>query len=230
MPRYGRKKTITRRFKKAARRRTTRKNTAGRITQWPARRQRPIRSWPDSIRVKLCYSVVLSLGGNISIYNIFRGNSIYDPEYAAGGGTPQGYTQWAALYSKYKVNGSSIRVQPVVANATNLAAACSWSVAPVLSAASHYAETLSMFPYAKSRIQQNVYTGARGVSSYMSTRKICGQSTSDSDFESATGTNPSKEWYWNLAFTAIDGATSLDFYALVTLTYYATFSNRLTPV
>ena len=35
----------------------------------------------------------------------FRMNSIYDPQYAAGGSQPAGYTQYSGLYDKYCVFG-----------------------------------------------------------------------------------------------------------------------------
>lgn len=229
--RYRRKARPAARRKASTTRPRRRRTVAkGRITQWPGRAQKAIRSWPDAIRVKLVYSFVLDVSGTPSVYKIIRGNSLYDPDYSVGGGQPQGFAQWSGLYSKYKVSGSSIRVQPVVANASNLAAASAWTIAPVLNDSPHYAETLSMFPYARNKVQQNVYTGSKGMSSYISTRKICGHSTADSDFEASTSSNPAKEWYWNFAFTAVDGATNLDFFAVVTVTYYATMFNRLTPV
>lgn len=229
--RYRRKtRPVYRRKASAARPRRGRQAAKGRITTWPSRVQRPIKSWPDSVRVKLQYSFIQSVTGGISVYKILRGNSLYDPDHATGGGQPQGFAQWSSLYSRYKVHGSAIRVQPIVANSTNLAGACSWAIAPVLDTGSHYAETLSMFPYSRTKIQHNVYTGSKGMSSYMTTRKICGQRTSDADFESSTSTNPAHEWYWQVAFTAADGSTSLDFMAHISITYYATMFSRLTPV
>lgn len=63
--------------------------------------------------VKLRYvdsNVTLNPGiGAISVAeNIYRCNSVFDPDYTGTGHQPMGFDQWAALYTKYTVLGSKI--------------------------------------------------------------------------------------------------------------------------
>jgi len=53
-------------------------------------------------------------------FNTFSINSPYDPYYPAGGGTCTGFSQYAALYSRFYVRKATIQVQPSVFGGTSL--------------------------------------------------------------------------------------------------------------
>jgi len=48
--------------------------------------------------------------GGIPVEYIFRGNSLYDPDYTGVGGQPYGHDQWSTIYASYIVLRSRIRV------------------------------------------------------------------------------------------------------------------------
>jgi hypothetical protein len=61
--------------------------------------------FPSEKRGVLTYATVVAVGppaGGISD-QVFRLNSIYDPDYTGGGSTVLGYSQAAALYQRYRV-------------------------------------------------------------------------------------------------------------------------------
>ncbi len=68
--------------------------------------------FPLQMRGKVTYATVLAFApaaGAISD-QVFRLNSIYDPDYTGTGTTALGYTQYAALYQRYRVLGATVRV------------------------------------------------------------------------------------------------------------------------
>ena len=63
--------------------------------------------FPDSISVELPYVSALTLAtpAAFSMTNqIWRMNSVYDPDYSGAGHQPQGFDEYALLYASYRVN------------------------------------------------------------------------------------------------------------------------------
>jgi len=61
------------------------------------------------MRVKLKYHSFFQItvpAGLNAAFQVFRCNSIYDPDAAVGGAQPRGSSQWAAFYEKYTVVSS----------------------------------------------------------------------------------------------------------------------------
>lgn len=219
MPRYGRKK-------KRSNRKSTKKSTnrKGAITQWPPR-GKAVTIMPDSIRLKLKYGAIYTLSA-INSYLFFRGNSVYDPEEAAGGGQPEGFDQWATLYKSYKVSSSGIRVNMIPGNSSNLAASTIVAVRPALDTSNHIAESSAAQPYGRSRILQNVYAKMKPITNFMTSRKIFGTQTDDTDYGALVSADPTNQWYWACTFQAADGSTSQTSMVYIELTYWVTFSQR----
>lgn len=68
---------------------------------------------PGSLRADLRYSEYFSLdpaAGALATYT-YRANSIYDPNYSAGGHQPLGYDQLSVLYAHYIVQRAHIKVR-----------------------------------------------------------------------------------------------------------------------
>ncbi len=69
--------------------------------------------FPSMFRGKMFYNTVLALApaaGAVSA-NVFRWNSVYDPDYTGVGSTALGYTQTSALYGRYRVLASKMTVE-----------------------------------------------------------------------------------------------------------------------
>lgn len=70
--------------------------------------------YPASCIRTLTYETVVNVGSAISTGPypyVIRANSIWDPQYIAGGDNPYGYDQLAAMYKKYYVISSKIKVE-----------------------------------------------------------------------------------------------------------------------
>nr|QXP07611.1 MAG: putative capsid protein [Arizlama virus] len=96
------------------RRRITRGRRIGRsyaTTKYPLYKQLPaIGGFPISKTVRLRYvedfTLNPSLGGNATY--LFRANGVYDPNATTGGHQPMFYDNYTQLYSRYRVNWSTI--------------------------------------------------------------------------------------------------------------------------
>lgn len=76
--------------------------------------QGPLPQGADSIRVKLKYFEVISLSSLVvgaSQSQVYRLNSVFDPNFTGTGHQPNGFDQWAAIYGKYRVHGGTWRVE-----------------------------------------------------------------------------------------------------------------------
>lgn len=189
---------------------------------------------PDRLYVKLRYREQLSwtqAAGNLGD-NVYRGNSLFDPDLTGTGGQPLGFDQWSAFYGSYTVLGSSIDVSSqmnsgppqqakVILVPTNLSTAFG----------AGEQERAEESPYAKS---QDIVMGAAGVGqgrikSYMSTAKMEGVvrpavQIADS-FSALTTANPTAPWFWHVCNYTTGGQQSL--IQQVVITYYCVFEGRM---
>lgn len=58
-------------------------------------------------------TVNLNPGDGTSAVNVFRANQMYDPNYTGAGHQPMFFDNYAALYSKYKVNSATVTMVPL---------------------------------------------------------------------------------------------------------------------
>lgn len=98
-------------YKKRPYRRRRRKN------RYTAKRYRGVSAistpLPDRLKTTLKYveNVTLNPGlGGIMDTNIWRANSLYDPNYTGVGHQPRGFDQFMGLYTRYEVLGSMIKI------------------------------------------------------------------------------------------------------------------------
>lgn len=68
--------------------------------------------FPPSMRGKLMYSedATLAVPAGSVASNVYRGNSIFDPDYSGTGTTVRNYTQVQAIYGKYRVYSVEVTV------------------------------------------------------------------------------------------------------------------------
>jgi hypothetical protein len=61
------------------------------------------------------YSQVVTLDpdGGLPSINLFRANSIYDPDYSGIGHQPYGHDQWQAIFNHYSVDSAVITMTPL---------------------------------------------------------------------------------------------------------------------
>jgi len=184
---------------------------------------------PDRVRTTLTYAdiIAISPGSHVGQYT-FRGNSVYDPDYTSTGHQPYYRDQLAALYSRYRVYSSSIKVSIVN---EQVATALQVTVIPASDITAFTSSTYPLeYPYAKGARLLGVgaiFTST--VKHEMSTQEILGlraREVLDQDYAALVGAQPSSEWYWQIVaqdLSAQNVATSLQ----VVLKYDVEFYDRV---
>ena len=87
-----------------------------RRTQWPYASQKSYKFYHDPfpalMRCRLRYSTNLSLNATSGViaYNLFRCNSIFDPDYTGVGHQPYGHDTYQQIYNHYRVESAVISV------------------------------------------------------------------------------------------------------------------------
>lgn len=222
--RFHRKRPFGRRFKRHFRHR---KNRASSLTL------RAPTAFPDRLRIKFRYSDtinIISTLGNLTDY-VFRGNSLFDPDYTSTGHQPFGLDQWNSLYGQYKVYGSSIWVKALneTASGTNDQYSSCIAIVPSTQTAAFPGTTLAggieELPYARCRVFNNAI-GKNEVSHYMPTHRLVASSAKavaddDWQYSSAFNSNPLAGWFWHVLTGPISGTSeTVNITYLVRLTYY----------
>lgn len=190
---------------------------------------------PDRLYVKLRYREQLSfttLGGAVAD-NVYRGNSIFDPDLTGTGGQPLGFDQWAAFYATYTVLGSSCEVTGMM-NSGATAYNCRQAIVPNIFSSQFGVtdqERILEQPYCASRV---LTMGAAGVGQstikmYMSTNKIYGVVRPAVQIEDGYGalvtTNPTDTWFWHVC-NWVPGGSTQSLIQDVVLTYWVVFEGR----
>jgi len=191
----------------------------------------------DKTYIKMRYQVGYVMSGSSGTPSVvvMRGNNIYDPEFATGGGQPYGFDQWAGFYQKYLVYGSKISVGFLQNNASglnseNLQFSIVPSIEDSLSLGSTSA-TLWEIPYSTARIS-NAYKGPTRITRYMSTGKLFGLNKGEvtnreAEFGATMSSGPASEFYWHI-FVGDSGQFS-DWGCTIniTMTYYCRLRERV---
>lgn len=192
---------------------------------------------PDRLFVKLKYCEYLTwnqMSGAVSVA-IYRGNSIYDPVVALGGGQPYFFDQWAAIYNNYRVHGCKAKVNSS-GNGGGGFNACMTGITFSNSSTSLGTSAQALYqeqPYTrKSYLKMGAAAvGQNAMTSYMSTRKILGLSkiqVEDQNFQATVNTDPATQWYIHVwSFTPDSNQLAMN--SWVELTYYVEFCNRAIP-
>lgn len=227
MRRYRRRAPL-----RSRRRRTykKRRRTSRRSRRIP--RLLPLGGIPKIMDVTLKYAAIEEMAaatGFTYCTRVYRGNSIYDPDYS---GVTQNtcamYGVWSNLYRYYTVKSSFIKVTfqatqnvPHWCFITPYFIAGSTPVAP---------DDWMDLPGVKKGLLQGLSAGNKtSVIIKMSgrTKTITGQSPYISDLTGMMGGNPLIQWFWYLAMETFDGSTTGGGLINVELFYKVRFSERL---
>lgn len=165
----------------------------------------------------------LAIGGAVDGGEyIYRGNSIYDPDYTGAGRTAAGHTELATIYSYYKVIGSRITVKCTPGTLTNTARLV---VYPYRSGAtSTTAAEINVVP---NQVSTDITSDpvTKKVTSYCRSNILFGTRGLDEDSYSAQmSANPNHGWFWHVALA---GTASDSCMITVQIEYYTVFFNLL---
>ena len=182
------------------------------------------------MNVRLVYEDLITLapGTPLASY-VFRGNSLYDPDYTGTGHQPRYYDQLTPVYGRYKVLGSECSVEMINGSATSGALFALTPNTEILTFTSW--QLASELP--RSKVSDIVPVSSRypfKLKSRVSTTTICGllpRQVNDEDWSASIGSNPLQLWYWNINISSIDTTTHLAVSFRVRLVYDAVMYDRL---
>ncbi len=159
----------------------------------------------------------LATSSGVSSPYVFRGNSIYDPDFTSTGYSAMGCATLSNLYGRFMVTGCSIRVRAF----SNGGVGALLAVIPTLVSGTISSSSLdySENPYAKNLMLGNSGAPPRPLSIYMPTSKMIGQ-VLDTNNSHATGGNPATEWFWQLKIDRLNGTEDVECDIVVDLVYY----------
>jgi len=185
--------------------------------------------FPDRIQTTLRYTDIWALGpGAQAGQYTYRGNSLFDPDYTSTGHQPRYFDQYSAVYSKYLVTSSSIKVS-VMNNAGTS------PVFVVVFPATDIPTLLTGAPASEyPRAKQSKLLGVAGyqtvaVNHKAATTTILGlkpYQINDLDFSALVGANPTQIWYWNLFFQNVN-AVNLSISVAIEMQFNCEFFDRI---
>jgi len=187
---------------------------------------------------RLDFQVTSGLTGHY----VYRGNSLFDPDYSSGGHQPSGYNFWKQAYDRYRVFASRIKIHLISTTTASGASAFNstnveFGLIPTLDAVQFTAQDYMAKPYCKWKVNStlnNAGSNSSKLSHYMMTDKILGQHkgyAKVSDHVAGTaGGNPALMWYWHVFVQACDLTTTQAVTAFVEIDYYCELYARIAGV
>ncbi len=163
---------------------------------------------------------------------VFRGNSLFDPDFTGVGNQPQFYDIWcgasnSSLYARYRVLGSAIKLE-----INNLQSADPQLIALVPSRNNAGFAATSIALSEIPRVRTVTLTPLFGSKSdyvlkhYQDSKHALQvqSAASDQDMQAAYNANPANQWYWHIICQNIAGNLTQKITMNVTLTYYCELS------
>lgn len=185
----------------------------------------------DRFFTKLKYNDVRNLTNAAQPYQdyIYRGNSIFDPNFTGAGNQPQGHDQWSAFYNQYRVYASKISVNFITNGNVQ---AQTIAIVPNLNSTS-FIDQIRVIetPYSRhGALAANSGIGRQVLTNFMQTSKMWGVDKqavgSDDLFRAGVGNNPVNSWYWHV-FAYDMGAAQANVFVKVVITYYVEYFDRV---
>lgn len=187
--------------------------------------------FPDALHMSLRYEQAITLSGTpTSSAQVFRLNSLFDPDLTGAGHQPSQYDQVCALYTEYLVehcnveielfNGGSAAARVVIAACeTNNSSATVDSIAE---------QTYSWVKILGPGTGGNAYW--KFIHRF-NMRKLLGQVNIDSDpnLYTPNNANPQDIVYAWMKATALDGASSFNVYGTIRFVYHSKFKELIVP-
>lgn len=184
----------------------------------------------ESMRTKLVYFASIPFT-NATNTQIFRGNSVFDPDLSGGGAQPNYYDTYASVYSTYRVHSSSIEVNFNNASPT-VTGRCYVMPSDVVTTPTNVPNAIGN-PYVKwkSYSTNNAGHSIQKIKHRMTTAKINGKTQAqvkDSDnYQALINANPADTWYWFVGGEDCAQTSAQSMFVDVKLTYDVEFTDKL---
>jgi len=191
---------------------------------------------PDRLFVKLVFSERLTwtqTTGNVSA-NVYKLNSLYDPDLTGTGLQPYFFDQWASLYYNYRVKASKIEFTVMCGgNSHNNAIAFILPSDESTAFGTTSQDLILEQPRCKFRSLKMGYPGVgqTKLTHYMDMERVSGFSkvqTAGTDFGALVSADPAQLGFWHIGTWCPDGNTP-NLNTITKITFYAEFYNRKRP-
>lgn len=184
---------------------------------------------PSALRMGFSFTRTVILGTTLGVPvdYVFRGNSLYDPDFTGVGAQPLFFDQMLAIYNHFSVRGSAIEVDvqstdtsnPLVAviypSKSSSAAPTSTNLSQLMQIPGAVTAPLSVKGGGKDSIVLKAY--------FTTSSFYPDYSFSSPDYRGSAGSNPpgGGSWYWHVAtFNADGGSQTSNAVGNVRITYY----------
>lgn len=211
------------------RKRTYRRSSYKKKRRTSKRSMGPVGGFKPTQWVRMKYADIEELVGTSLSYatRVYRGNSIYDPDYS---GTTQNscamYSTWANLYNRYNVSACSIRV--TFQATTNVPLWCYVYAYNSVSAPVAPPDWQDL-PGCKKVLLQGMSAGnatSKTIKMYRRSRTIHGMSYLDPDAGAVMAGSPTIQWFYLIAIETFDASVGPHCLINVELIYKTRFSGR----
>ena len=184
---------------------------------------------PFAVRNSFSFSrnVILGTTLGVPVEYVFRGNSLYDPDFTGAGAQPLYFDQMMAIYNYFSCRSSAIHVDVSSTDVNNplivviypskesSAAPTSTNVVQLLQIPGAVSKPLSIKGGGNDTISlDNFFTTSTAFPDY---------STASPDYRGTSGSNPTTagSWFWHVAtFNADNGLSTSNAVANIRITYY----------
>lgn len=191
---------------------------------------------PDRLFVKLKMQYDVSVTSTAGAYNtqIVAINSAYDPLQASGNAEPYMYTQYVALYERYRVAGLYYNIQPHMGVTGLVSSSARVSVVIPTTSSSAFSALVAREQPGAVCSKMVVNAGSPpDLTGYIAMHKLFGitkqRYQQDDLFSATTGANPSLIAYLHIGAFDPTVATTVTTEFSVQLTFYTEFYQRAKP-
>lgn len=188
---------------------------------------------PDVMRVELRYNRYQSLNSASPQINVYRGNSVFDPDFSGIGAQPMGHDQWSTFYRRYRVIAAAIKVEfSSQVNSTTGIQGCICALNSSL-ATSNPVEMLEAAKSVKSKVVSDPSDARGTMSYYITTAEMAGLPADgylyERDLSAAISSNPVEGWFYHVGFfDASGGLNTVNVHSQTEITYYVEYYHRET--
>lgn len=187
---------------------------------------------PDVMQVVLTYNRQGSLSGIAPQSQVFRANSLFDPDFTGVGSQPLGFDQWAAFYRRYRVRASAIRVR-YGNNAVSFAQQLLVAALNTNTVVTSQKQAMESNFKKVGLMTMDNGTTSDSVSMFLTTAQMRGAPPDvieyNQDLTARVTTNPNDVWYWHvMGLDATDTGGTLSVPIEVEIKYYVEFYDRET--
>lgn len=186
--------------------------------------------FPSQTYAKLKYVKQFSSATGSSPFVLwFRGNGMNDPEYAIGGHSPMYFDQYMAVYNKFMVYASSIKLSIMNSNSS---AALQCALYPGDSAGTLLGSLSEVLEQTRASAAVTIPLSqqrASVIKRFAKTSNVLGLNRNqlgDDDLTGTASSSPAKQWFWTMYLESVDSVTPVSGSILIEIKYYVKFQDR----